>query len=58
MKRHDWSAVPYYKECGNETLGSINCGEFLDRLRTYQILRKESVPWRYTGIHSDTEAIA
>jgi hypothetical protein len=50
----DLSALPHYKECGNETSGSIKCGEILDRLRTCQILRKDSAPWRYTGIHTDT----
>jgi len=37
----DWIDVAQHKgqvagtcECGNETLGSIQCGEFLDYLRT------------------------
>jgi hypothetical protein len=29
---------------GNEALGSINCGEFLDHLRNYQLL-KDCDPW-------------
>jgi len=32
-------------ECVNETLGSIKCGEFLDKLRTGYLLKKESAPW-------------
>ena len=49
-----WSGLPHYKECGNETSGCIKCGEFLDLLRTCQVLRNDTAPWRYTGIHSDT----
>jgi hypothetical protein len=29
-------------ECGNEPSGSIKCGEFLDQLRTGQLLRNDS----------------
>jgi len=32
-------------ECGNEPLGSIKCGEFLDWLRTCWLLKKDSTPW-------------
>jgi hypothetical protein len=32
-------------ECGNEPLGSINCGEFLDKVRTGQLLKKDSDVW-------------
>ena len=32
-------------ECANELSGSIKCGEFLDWLRTGQLLKKDSVPW-------------
>ena len=32
-------------ECGNEELGSIKCGEILDELRTYQLLKKSCAPW-------------
>jgi hypothetical protein len=32
-------------ECGNEPSGSIKCGEFLDWLRTCQLLKKYSSPW-------------
>jgi hypothetical protein len=28
-----------YCDCGNELSGSIKCGEFLDWLRNYQLLR-------------------
>ena len=31
-------------ECGNETSGSIKCGEFLDQLRAGQLL-KDSAVW-------------
>ena len=29
-------------ECGNEPSGSVKCGEFLDKLRTSQLLKKDS----------------
>ena len=32
-------------ECGNEPSGSKKCGEFLDWLKTGQLLTKDSVPW-------------
>jgi hypothetical protein len=32
-------------ECGNEPLGSIKCGEFLDWLITGKLLKKDSAPW-------------
>jgi hypothetical protein len=32
-------------ECGNEPSGSKKCGEFLDKLKTRWILRKDSAPW-------------
>jgi hypothetical protein len=32
-------------ECGNELLGSIKCGEFLDYLQKVSILMKDSAPW-------------
>ena len=35
-------------ECGNEVLGSIKCGEFLDQLRTGQLLKKDSAPWSHS----------
>ena len=31
--------------CGNEPLGSIQCGEFLDWLRAGLLLRKDSALW-------------
>ena len=31
-------------ECGNEPSVSIKCGEFLDRLRTGQLLKKDAAP--------------
>jgi hypothetical protein len=31
-------------QCGNEPSGSIKLGEFLDWLRTCQLLRKNSAP--------------
>ena len=30
---------------GNESSGSIKCGEFLDLLRTGYLLKKDSAPW-------------
>ena len=32
-------------ECGNEPTGSIKCWDFLDQLKTGQILKKDSDPW-------------
>ena len=32
-------------EYGNEPSGSMICGEFLDKLRTYLLLKKDSAPW-------------
>ena len=32
-------------EYGNETSGSVKCGEFLDWLKTGQLLKKDSAPW-------------
>ena len=32
-------------ECGNETSGSIKCGEFLDKLRTGKLLKKVCATW-------------
>jgi hypothetical protein len=32
-------------ECGNEPSGYIKCGEFLDLLRTGQLLNKDSAVW-------------
>ena len=31
-------------ECGNEPSGSIKCGEFLDWLKTGEILKKDFAP--------------
>jgi hypothetical protein len=31
-------------DCGNEPSGSIKCGEYLDQLRTGQLLKKDSAP--------------
>ena len=32
-------------ECVNEPSGSINCGEFLEYLKSGQLLKKDSAPW-------------
>ena len=32
-------------ECGDEPSGFIKCGEFLDQLRTGQLLKKDSATW-------------
>jgi len=34
-------------ECGNEPLDSKKRGELLDFLRTCQLLKKDSAPWRW-----------
>ena len=37
-------------ECSNEPSDSIKRGEFLDQLRTGQLLKKDSVAWnKYVG---------
>jgi hypothetical protein len=33
-------------ECDNEPSCSIKCGKFLEELRTCQLSRKDSAPWR------------
>ena len=32
-------------ECGNESWGSIECGAFLDKLRTGWLFKKDSASW-------------
>jgi len=32
-------------KCGNEPLGSIKCGEFLEQLKNGQLLKKDSAAW-------------
>jgi hypothetical protein len=32
-------------DCGNEPSGSMKCGEFIDKLTTCQLLRKDSKFW-------------
>ena len=32
-------------ECSNGPSGSTKCGEFLDRLRSGLLLKKDSAPW-------------
>ena len=34
-------------ECGNETLGPIKCGKFLDQLRICQLIKKDCAPRRW-----------
>ena len=34
-------------EKGDERAGSTKCGEFLDQLRDYQLLKRDSAPWNY-----------
>jgi hypothetical protein len=34
-------------EHGNESSSSVKGGEFLDRVRNYQIARKNSAPWNW-----------
>jgi len=51
IKMHvDWSGTVYGQvagscECCNEPSGTINCGEFLDWLRSCQLLKKDPTPW-------------
>jgi len=40
-------------ECGDEPLGSIKCGEFIDWLRTCYLLKKDSAPWSKYVMKSD-----
>jgi hypothetical protein len=40
--RDRWRAVVYTVM---NLRGSIKCGEFLEQLRTFQLLRKDSDPW-------------
>jgi hypothetical protein len=40
-----WLMVAGSCEHGNEPLGSIKDGEFLDYLRDYQILKMDSAAW-------------
>jgi hypothetical protein len=37
-------------ECSNEPLGSIKCGDFLDWLSYWLVLKKDCAPW--SSIHS------
>jgi hypothetical protein len=39
-----WGQMASSYECGNEDQGSIKCGEILDELRTYQLLKKNYAP--------------
>ena len=47
----DWIELAQHKdswgtcECGDELSGSIKCGEFLDQLKTGQLLKKDCGPW-------------
>jgi hypothetical protein len=41
--------MPGSCECGNETSGSIKCGEFLDQLMTYEMV-KNPAPCSYIVI--------
>jgi hypothetical protein len=45
MDRREVGQVAGSCEYGDEPWGSIKCGEFLEWLRTFQLLRKNSVPW-------------
>ena len=37
-------------ECGNEDLGFIKCGEFLDLLGNDWLFKKDCAPWNYLVI--------
>jgi hypothetical protein len=32
-------------ECGNEPSGSINCGEYLAKMKTCKLFKKDSATW-------------
>ena len=32
-------------DCGNKPSGYIKCGEFIDKMKTWLLLRKGSAPW-------------
>jgi hypothetical protein len=38
-------------ESGNETAGSTKFGKFIDSLKSYWFLQKDSVPWRWPWRH-------
>jgi len=40
-----WGQVAGTCECGNEPSGSIQFGEFLDKLQTSWLLKKDSAAW-------------
>jgi hypothetical protein len=42
-------------KCGNEPSGSIKCEEFLDYLRSSELLEKDSAPWSDLVIQSVTK---
>ena len=44
-------------ECGNEPSGSIQCGEFLDQLRTGQLFKKNSAPCSWLVISFKYSAV-
>ena len=46
-------------ECGNQPSGSIKCEEFLDQLKTSQLLKKDSTPWSMINKYGfwDTRAV-
>jgi len=39
-------------ERGNEPLGSIQRGNFLDQLSVYYVLKKDSAPWKVSELIS------
>ena len=44
-------------ECGNEAWDSIKIGEFLDWLKTGQLLPKDSAPWsKYNNNNNNVES--
>jgi hypothetical protein len=51
MEHVDWIYLAHYRDKlravvknGNEFSGPIKCGDFLDQLRNYRFLKKDSVP--------------
>jgi hypothetical protein len=44
-------------KCGNEPMGSIKRGEFLDYLKTCYLLRKDSAAWSKYALHMYIKAV-
>ena len=45
FRKWDGTGLIWLRIRGNEPSGSIKCGEFIDQLRTGQLLKKDCAPW-------------